>query len=86
MIDARQRLRLPSGASSTYYSLPQLERTGVANVSRLPVSLRVLLESVLRHLDGRRIRDKDVEALVSWQPRAARRSGGDALGVCTPRP
>ena len=36
------------------------------------MSLRILLESVLRNLDGRRIRDEDVEALVSWQPRAAR--------------
>ena len=72
MIDVRRRLRLPSGASSTYYSLPQLEKTGFAGISRLPVSLRILLESVLRHLDGRRIRDEDVEALVAWQPRAAR--------------
>src|SRR6187401_2868655 len=72
MIDIRRRLRLPSGASSTYYSLPQLEKTGAASLSRLPVSLRILLESVLRNQDGRRIRDEDVEALVSWQPRAPR--------------
>ncbi|MGE0704562.1 MAG: aconitate hydratase [Vicinamibacterales bacterium] len=72
MIDARQRLRLPSGASRTYYSLPQLEKAGVASLSRLPVSLRILLESVLRNLDGRRIGDDDVEALVSWQPVAPR--------------
>ena len=65
MIDTRQRLPLPSGASSTYYSLPLLEKAGVvANVSRLPVSLRILLESVLRNLDGRRIRDEDVEELA----------------------
>jgi aconitate hydratase len=72
MIDTRQRLRLPSGTSRTYYSLPQLEQTGIASLSRLPVSLRILLESVLRNLDGRRIRDEDVEGLVSWQPGAAR--------------
>ena len=72
MIDARQHLRLPSGASRTYYSLPQLEQTGVGRLSRLPVSLRILLESVLRNVDGRRIRDEDVERLVSWQPQAAR--------------
>ncbi len=72
MIDVRQRVQLPSGASRTYYSLPQLEKRGVARVSRLPVSLRILLEAVLRNLDGRRIRDEDVEALVRWQPGAAR--------------
>jgi aconitate hydratase A / 2-methylisocitrate dehydratase len=43
-----------------------------ARLSRLPVSLRVLLESVLRNLDGRRIRDEDVEALAGWQPTAVR--------------
>jgi aconitate hydratase len=72
MIDTRQLLRLPSGTSRTYYSLPQLEQTGIASLSRLPVSLRILLESVLRNLDGRRIRDEDVEGLVSWQPGSAR--------------
>jgi aconitate hydratase len=72
MIDVRQRLALPGGASSTYYSLPQLEKSGVASISRLPVSLRILLESVVRHLDGRRIRDQDVEELAGWQPRAVR--------------
>src|SRR5689334_10460865 len=73
MIDTRQRLPLPSGASGTYYSLPLLEKAGVvAAVSRLPVSLRILLESVLRNLDGRRIRDEDVEELARWQPTAAR--------------
>ncbi|MFI5399123.1 MAG: aconitate hydratase [Candidatus Binatia bacterium] len=72
MNDIRQHLQLPSGASGTYYSLPQLEKSGVASISRLPVSLRIILESVLRNLDGRRIRDEDVEALARWQPGAAR--------------
>ena len=40
MIDARQRLRLPSGESKTYYSLPQFETPGTASLSRLPVNLR----------------------------------------------
>ena len=72
MIDVRQRLDLPSGGSATYHSLPLLERNGVASISRLPVSLRILLESVLRHLDGRRMRDEDVQEIARWQPRAAR--------------
>jgi aconitate hydratase len=73
MIDTRQRLELPSGDSGVYYSLPSLEKTrGGRKLSRLPVSLRILLESLLRHLDGRRIRDEDVEALTSWEPNARR--------------
>jgi aconitate hydratase len=72
MIDVRQRLQLPSGASGTYYSLPDLEKRMGASVSRLPISLRILLESVLRHLDGRLVHDEDVEAIVQWQPDAAR--------------
>ena len=61
MIDVRRRLDLPSGTSRTYYSLPMLEKTGIAGLSRLPVTIRILLESVLRHVDGVRIRDEDVE-------------------------
>ena len=72
MIDVRERLQLPSGASATYHSLPLLKQKGVADLSQLPVCLRILLESVLRNLDGRRIRDDDVEALARWQPTAAR--------------
>ena len=72
MIDVRQKLALPSGSTRAYYSLPRLEQAGVAAISRLPVSVRVVLESVLRHLDGRRIRDEDVEALARWQPGALR--------------
>jgi aconitate hydratase len=45
-----------------------LEKTGIARISRLPVTVRILLESVLRHVDGLRIREEDVEALARWQP------------------
>ena len=72
MIDVRQRLPLPSGGSAAYHSLPHLQEGGMADFSRLPVSLRILLESVLRNLDGHRIRDEDVEALARWQPGAER--------------
>ena len=72
MIDVRQSLELPSGTSATYYSLPLLEKNAGARISRLPASLRVLLESVLRNVDGRRIDEGDVETLARWQPGAAR--------------
>ena len=72
MIDVRARLELPSGVFRTYCSLPLLEKTGIARISRLPVTIRVLLESVVRHRDGLRIRDEDVEALARWRPDAPR--------------
>ena len=76
VIDLRQRLEYSTAPSGTYHSLPLLEKKGIASISRLPVSLRILLESVLRNLDGRRIRDEDVEALARWQPNAERDGGG----------
>jgi aconitate hydratase len=72
VIDARRPLELCSGRSGTYYSLPVLAQAGVGRISRLPVCLRILLESVLRNLDGQRIRDEDVEAIARWQPIAER--------------
>jgi aconitate hydratase len=72
MIDVKRQLDLPSGASRTYWSLPTLETSGIARISRLPVTVRILLESVLRHVDGLRIRDEDVEALAGWRPDAPR--------------
>ena len=55
-----------------YYSLPALEsEAGLGGISRLPVSIRVVLESVLRNCDGRRIVREDVEALAGWSPTGA---------------
>ncbi len=56
-----------------FYSLPQLERDSVGKVSRLPVSIRVVLESVLRKCDGKKIHEKDVRALANWAPAAERK-------------
>ncbi|HEV2424094.1 MAG TPA: aconitate hydratase AcnA [Terriglobia bacterium] len=55
------------------YSLPALEQAGLGTVSRLPVSIRILLESLLRNTDGRLITEDDVKALAAWNPKA---SGG----------
>ena len=71
-MEVRQTLELPDGASATYYALPELEKTGRAHISRLPVSLRILLESVLRNADGLRIRDEDVFELARWKPNSPR--------------
>src|SRR5436853_1847770 len=63
-----------SGASKTgkFYSLPQLEKEGVGQVSRLPVSIRIVLESVLRNSDGTKSAEEDVRAIANWKPNAPR--------------
>src|SRR3954467_3915137 len=53
------------------YSIPELTKRH-KNVARLPVSLRIVLESLLRNTDGKRVRDSDVETLAGWQPKAER--------------
>jgi aconitate hydratase len=60
------------GKTGRFYSLPQLEKEGVGPVSSLPVSIRIVLESVLRNLDGTRITEDDVRALANWQATAKR--------------
>src|SRR5690242_16256670 len=56
------------GRRLRYFSLAKLEQAGVGPVSRLPVSLRIVLESLLRNLDGHRVREEDVRALAAWRP------------------
>jgi len=52
------------------YSLPALEEQGVGKVSRLPVSIRIVLESVLRNCEGKKVRRKDVETLANWRAKS----------------
>lgn len=67
-----QTFDLGNGQTGKYYSLPQLEKAGVGPISKLPVSIRIVLESVLRNCDGRKVREEDVRALANWAPRAER--------------
>ncbi len=60
------------GASYDYFSLPALAETGFGAVARLPYSLKVLLENLLRYEDGRTVSADDVKALASWTPGTAR--------------
>ena len=50
----------------TYYSLPAAEAAGLTGVSRLPASMKVLLENLLRNEDGVTTRKDDLEALAAW--------------------
>src|SRR3989441_1094234 len=63
---------LGHGRRGQFYSLPKLEAAGAGNVSKLPVSIRIVLESVLRNLDGKKIAEKDVRTLANWKARAER--------------
>src|SRR5580700_404157 len=54
------------GKEGFYYSLPALEEAGIGKVSQLPVSIRIVLESVLRNCDGKKVAEKDVVALANW--------------------
>ncbi|MCL6262887.1 aconitate hydratase AcnA [Craterilacuibacter sp. RT1T] len=68
----RHTLALSDGRVLDYFSLPSLEATGIGPVSTLPVSIRIVLESVLRHCDGLKVTPEHVRALANWQPRAER--------------
>jgi aconitate hydratase len=61
-----------AGRTGRFLSLPALEAKGLGPVSRLPVSIRVVLESLVRNLDGKRVHERDVRALAAWKPRAER--------------
>jgi len=71
LFDSCKTFALQPG-QGTYYSVPALETAGVAKVSRLPVSLRIVLESVLRNFDGKRITEAHVRELANWKPNASR--------------
>src|ERR687890_720831 len=72
LFNTLQTFTTEKGKSGQFYSLPQLEKEGVGPVSRLPVSIRVVLESVLRNCDGRVVEEDDVRALSNWQAAAER--------------
>ena len=67
----RKRFKTASGKDGRFFSLPELAKTW-PNVSRLPVSMRIVLESVLRNCDGQKVTKEHVATLANWQPNAAR--------------
>ncbi|MGZ5233315.1 MAG: aconitate hydratase AcnA [Burkholderiales bacterium] len=60
------------GKTGQYYSLPALEKAGLGKVSRLPRSLRVVLETALRNYDGLKITESHLRNLAGWKPTANR--------------
>ncbi len=63
---ARATFDTGNGSTAYYYQLSRLEETGVANISRLPFSIKILLEAVLREHNGYEVTDDDVINLAQW--------------------
>ena len=70
--NTRQTLITQAGQQVEFHSLPALESAGIGPISSLPVSIRIVLESVLRNCDDNRITADHVRALANWQPNAER--------------
>src|SRR5689334_11475884 len=71
-LNTLQEFRMKSGKTGKLYSLPALGKALGINVSRLPVSIRIVLESVLRNCDGKKVTEAHVRELASWKPGAER--------------
>ncbi len=61
-----QTFDLGNGCTGTFHSLPALEAAGIGPISRLPHSIRIVLESVLRNCDGKKVNAQDVHNLANW--------------------
>ncbi|MEW6730403.1 MAG: aconitate hydratase [Acidobacteriota bacterium] len=72
LFNTLQSFAVSPGRTGKFYSLPQLEKEAIGPISRLPVSIRIVLESVLRNCDGKKIVENDVHTLANWQPKAER--------------
>ncbi|HEX8874473.1 MAG TPA: aconitate hydratase [Nitrosospira sp.] len=73
LFNSLQDISLPAGGGKVkFYSLSALEAAGLGKISRLPVSIRIVLESILRNYDGGKITEAHVKRLAGWQPNADR--------------
>src|SRR6266478_6125310 len=72
LFNTLQEFKMASGKTGKFYSLPALEKALGAKVSRLLVSIRIVLESVLRNCDGKKVTEEHVRQLANWKPNAPR--------------
>src|SRR5437588_7748436 len=72
LFNSLQEFQLGAGGGGKFYSLPALEKAGLGKVSRLPVSIRIVLESVLRNCDGKKVTEEHVRQLAKWDPTGQR--------------
>ena len=69
-----RHLNLGNGKRGRFYSLPALEKAGVGPISKLPVSIRLVLESVLRNCDGKKVTEQNVRELGQLEAERATRT------------
>src|SRR5271156_489113 len=72
LFNTLQKFDLGNGKQGQFYSLPALEKAGVGAISKLPISIRLVLESVLRNCDGKKVSETNIRELARWQPKTAR--------------
>ena len=72
LFNSLQSFDLGNGKQGNFYSLPALEAAGVGPISRLPVSIRIVLESVLRNCDGKKVHEANVKGLANWKANESR--------------
>ena len=70
--NALKSFDLGNGQQGKFYSLPALAEAGLGDVSRLPVCIRLVLESVLRNYDGQKVTEENIRQLAGWQAKAQR--------------
>jgi aconitate hydratase len=76
---ARSTLAMPLGETVTYYRLDALQEQGLADLDRLPFTVRILLENVLRHAGGEFVDQDTVASLAQWEPEPASASVGTEI-------
>src|SRR5450432_306611 len=72
LFNSLQTFDLGNGKQGKYYSLPALEKAGVGPISKLPVSIRLVLESILRNCDGKKVSEANIKELANWKPTETR--------------
>ncbi|HEX7634141.1 MAG TPA: aconitate hydratase AcnA [Noviherbaspirillum sp.] len=71
-LNTLKEFKISGSKKGKFYSLPELAKKLGVNISRLPVSIRIVLESVLRNCDGKKVTEEHVKQLANWSPTAAR--------------
>ena len=65
-MDTLKTFKTGTGNEGKFNSLPALQEQGFGNISRLPVSIRIVLESLLRNMDGKKVTEEDIKNLANW--------------------
>ena len=71
-LNTLKEFKISGTKKGKFYSLPALQKKLDINIDRLPVSIRVVLESVLRNCDGKKVTEEHVKQLAQWKPKAER--------------